>query len=311
MFNHALYRLKYRYAKYLPLKVPVDVSLELSSFCDLRCEFCYHNNQENLPFEKKFMPTDMAKSIIEQCAEIGVSSIKMNARGESTLNPNYQEILNYAGKFNFIDLLANSNFNFPEKRRNNILDGMSNLTKVKVSYDSFIKEVFEKQRIRSNFDLITSNVDAFYNLKNRKTEIVIQAVRTLLNKDEDIEAEAKKKWPNASVSVRDMVSGRIKKDLSEFENKKRDFTKRQACIQAFARLIFHSNGLVAPCCPSFKGDLIIGNINKQSVKEIFNSFAAKQLRDSLKSGEAFKTNKTCIGCSSFETFVPYKHPFNS
>jgi hypothetical protein len=36
--NHFKYRFKYRYGKHLPLIKPVDVSLELSSFCNMSCK---------------------------------------------------------------------------------------------------------------------------------------------------------------------------------------------------------------------------------------------------------------------------------
>ena len=315
--NYFLYRFKYRFGKILPLTSPVDVSLELSSSCDMRCSYCYHNDPKKLPFTRGFMDKNTAMRVIKESAELGVNSLKFNYRGEGTLNPHYREITAYAKKHAvggiFIDRLANSNFKFNPSRADDIFEGLANLTKVKVSYDSFRKSVFEAQRTGGNHDVTTRNIDNFYNHPARiksNTRIVIQSVRTARNRDEDIRGNVLKRWPDADISIRDMVEGRVEKDLSELKNRERDVDNRIACQQAFVRLIVHHDGRVGPCCPSIKNDLLIGDVNTMSVKEVFNSVMAKQLRKDLKSGKAFATNP-CSGCSSFESYKGFKPNWDS
>jgi len=316
MNNYELYRYKYLNAQTLDLKVPVDISLELSSACSLQCSYCYHSDQSTLPFKKGFMSLDLAKSIIDQAAILNVHSIKFNYRGESTLNPNYSLITKHCKNLSynstFIDRLANSNFFFHPSRRESIFEGLSNLTKVKVSFDSFIPEVFNKQRTGANFDLVSENIDLFYNHKSRirsETKIVIQAVRTLLNKDEDLESEIKRRWPTALISIRDMVIGRVDKDLSELEHRNRS-EERQSCIQAHARLIIHHDGKVGACCPDIKGQHYLGNTNTESIYDIFNSDKAKKLRSDLLSKKAFDKDP-CKSCSSYESYSGFKPSIDS
>lgn len=313
--NYFWYRFKFRYGKHLPLKVPVDVSLELSSTCNMSCRYCYHNNPKP-PFEKKLMKKETAFKIIKEAADLGVNSLKFNYRGESSLNPWFGEITAYARSLSkgstFIERISNSNFKFNNNRAD-IFDGFANNTKVKISFDSFKKEVFETQRAGGVHEITLKNVDTFYNWKKRienDTEIVIQAVRTKLNKDEDIYGEVKKRWPSATISIRDMVGGRIDNDLSGLENKTRDVNERQSCLQAHVRLMFAWDGRAGVCCPDIKNELVVGDINKQSLKEIFNSQLAKKIRKDLKSGEAFKLNP-CKGCSSFESYKGFKPSWTS
>lgn len=315
--RHFLYRYNYTNGPNLNLTKPVDVSLELSSACDMACEYCYHSASNEIPFVKGIMDKNLAFKIILECADLGVNSIKFNYRGEGTINPAYREITDLAKKFargsTFIDRLANSNFKFHPRRRDDIFLGLSNLTKVKVSYDSFIPSVFETQRKGGNHALTTENINLFYNHPERiksETEIVIQAVRTKLNKDEDIYSEVKKRWPSAGVSIRDMVAGRGDADLSSLENRTRDLSERQSCIQAHVRLMIHWDGRVAPCCPAIGNNLLIGNINEQSVTQIFNSMEAKTLRRELKDKTAF-TREPCKSCSSFESYKGFKAVWNS
>jgi len=312
--KYFLYRLKYRFAKHLPLEVPVDVSLELASACNQACGYCYHADKKHLPFKMGVMTYPTALNIIHQCAHLGVNSLKFNWKGESTLNPNFYNITKYAKGMaygsTFIDRLTNSNFKF-DSHRDDIFLGLCNQTKVKVSFDSFIPEVMEKQRAGSIHALAMKNIDIFYNHPKRKnTEIVIQAVRTKLNKDEDIYGQAKKRWPEAEVSIRDMVGGRVNADLQALENRKRDSSQRQSCIQAHARIIFNWTGKAFPCCVDIGEKLAIGDINHQTVKQIFNSVNAKTLRKDLKDGKAFELDP-CKTCSSFESYKGYKHPWGS
>jgi radical SAM protein with 4Fe4S-binding SPASM domain len=315
--NHLIYRLKYRYGRYLPLSFPVDVSLELSSSCNMACSYCYHADKENLPFKQGLMSKEVALKIVTQAANLGVHSLKFNWKGESTLNPHYREVTEYAKSLatgsTFIDRLANSNFKIHRSIRDDRFHGLAALTKVKVSYDSFTKDVFEKQRTKGDHDLTTENIDLFYNHPARiksETQIVIQAVRTQLNRDEDIAGLCSKRWPEAEISIRDMVEGRVQKDLSGLTDRSRDASERQSCLQAHVRVIFNHKGLAFPCCPDVKEELMIGDINKQDLFEIFTSQYAEQLRDDLRSGKAFKLNP-CRECSSFETYKGFKPSWNS
>ena len=309
-----LYRFKYLYAQHLNLEAPVDVSMELSSVCNMRCEYCYHANQETLPFRKGNMTLDTARLIIDDAAQNGVSSLKFNWKGEGTLNPYYPEIAKYAyDQGCFVERIVNSNFKIPPNKRERIFEALSYMTKVKVSYDSFRPEVFNKQRAGGYHALTTENIDLFYTHAGRiqrGTELVIQAVRTRLNEDEDIVGEVKKRWPTATVSVRDMVGGRVDNDTSHLESRARGEERRQSCLQAHARIIFNHAGAAFPCCPDVKEELEIGHIWEQSLQSIFNSQKAQTLRSQLKDGSAFRMNP-CKSCSSFETYEGYKKNWKS
>jgi radical SAM protein with 4Fe4S-binding SPASM domain len=304
------YRDRYLNSPRLALKAPVDVSLELSSFCNMACTYCYHADKKNLPFKQSLMLPETIKAIIRQAADAGVNSVKFNWRGESSMNPYFSAATSLAKQLasgsTFIDRITNSNFKFtPEwSEKHDTFRGLCNQTKVKVSYDSFRPEVFERQRKLGVHALTTANIDKFYNWPGRDNILVIQAVRTKLNADEDIAGEAKKRWPSALISIRDMVGGRVEKDLSAITHKVRDYSERQSCIQAHARLIFDWDGTAVACCPDIRQELKLGNIRDKTLLEIFNSDEALKLRQDLLSLKAFE-NSPCKNCSSFETFKGY------
>jgi MoaA/NifB/PqqE/SkfB family radical SAM enzyme len=265
------------------------------------------------------MPISTAIKIMKQASEAGVNSIKFNWRGEPTMNPDFASIIEYGYLYSrqnpgsFIDRLVNSNFNFV-KDRDDILRAMGTLTKLKISCDSLIPSVYEKQRARGKFDIIMRNMDEFHDKYADKTQMVVQAVKTVLNKDEDLEGSFKARWPKAQVSIRDCVDNRTA-DQNDFSYIERDNSDRIACKQAFARVIFSSFGDAYPCCVCFSNktndQLKLGNIATKDLLEIFNSRKARQLRKSLKDKSAFDKFKDCKNCSSFESFKNRKMKWDS
>jgi radical SAM protein with 4Fe4S-binding SPASM domain len=315
--KNLIYRFKYNNGQHLKLEVPVDITMELSSHCNLRCGYCYHADQEKLPFNKGFMNYDTAISIIDQAADLGVHSLKFNWRGESSLHPNFYKIVKRArDKGTFTELLTNTNFNFKGKGFIKKLEAYSLMDKVKISIDSLNESVYETQRARGDFENIVHNIDDFFRLienRNRKTKVVLQAVRTNLNRNENLRDDFLKRWPKAEVSIRECVDGRV--DDNKFSNNSRDNSERKPCKQAFARLIISHDGKVYPCCPAFddneNGQIYGGNVNKHSIYDIWNSYLFKKLRTDLKSLRAFKNRPICKNCSSFETFKNNKSIWGS
>jgi len=311
--RHAIYRYKYVNAPKLNLSKPVDVSLELSSFCTNSCNYCYHSAPKELPFTRGKMSRGLAFKIIDESYGLGVHSLKWNYRGEATMNPIFEEVVAHAKRLArgsiFIDRILNSNFNF-KYGREDIFRGLLNQTKVKVSFDSFRKDIFENQRKGSKYEETLANMSKFYNYKNRDNEMVVQAVRTKLNKDEDLEGEIKRRFPSATASIRDVVAGRVNRDLSSVVVKDRDLGNRQSCVQAHARLIINHDGKVTVCCPDIGSKIIVGDANEDHIKDIWKSKEAVEIRRSLKNKTAFEKDP-CKGCSSFESYKGFKPLWNS
>ena len=71
------------------------------------------------------------------------------------------------------------------------------------------------------------------------------------------------------------------------------------------RLLFNWKGEAFPCCPDIGEQIKFGDIHTHTLRELFNSEVARQLRKDLKSGDAFAEDP-CKNCSSFESFKGFK-----
>jgi len=69
---------------------------------------------------------------------------------------------------------------------------------------------------------------------------------------------------------------------------------RDDCRMPFRRLAIFADGRVAPCCSLYSNNVIVGNINEQSLKEIWDGEKINTLREELLSNNPRAICKTCL-----------------
>lgn len=142
-----------------------EIIVELSYNCNLSCTMCGFGKEVN-PFSKnKFLSIENYKTILSQIGNI-TKTIRLNGRGESTIHPDFIEILNYT-KTAHPELNINlfSNFSFSNKR---ILDALiKNKVQLFISMDSPKENELIKIRKGAKFNFIEQNIKALKELPNR------------------------------------------------------------------------------------------------------------------------------------------------
>lgn len=142
-----------------------EVIIELSYNCNLSCTMCGFGKHVN-PFHKsKFMTFDVYKGILDQLGEIS-NTIRLNGRGESTIHPDFKEIINYTKqrfpKLN-INLFSNMSFN-NEKILQSLI---TNDVQLFISMDSAQKDKLVQIRRGAKFEYITQNIKRLKMLSKR------------------------------------------------------------------------------------------------------------------------------------------------
>lgn len=305
--------------------IPLNLDIELSSACNLRCPFCFiaDPNFDNMIREKsedgrprqRLMPTEMAISLIDQAAKLGIPALKFNWRGESTLHPDYSKILTYArnktrggcnecdGYEAFYDILINSNFDFKPRA----LEGVLSATKVMVSLDSCNPEIHANMRVGSNFFNVLGNIRQV--LQAGHPNVWIRRVVTSLNKHENFKADCNRAFGNFGkfqVSEHMVFDRNVEEKHSPDVHLSAPELERQYCGYPSQRLVITSAGLAIPCCIALMENLIVGDVKKQSLTEIWNGEKLKDLRVVLRNSEKEKMSDACKSCSSW---MAYKHPY--
>lgn len=303
--------------------IPLNVDIELASLCNLACPFCFWGeakfNEEMMKHsddgktKKRLMPTEMALRIIDQASGIGVPALKFNWRGESTLHPDYSEILEYAANktrwisnppsgpqnaghgLAFFDLLVNTNANC----KDHAIDGLMAATKVMISLDSCVPETYAKMRVNGRLERALEV--ARHLILRGHPNLWIRRVITKDNASEPFKkhVDGLLGGKGYKVSEHHCVdrgdSFHAANDPSQYE--------RTYCGYPSQRIMVAADGLCYPCCVDTDATMPMGDFNKQSLLEIWHGEPFKKLRTEL------RANTFCSGiCQKCESWLSYRAP---
>lgn len=282
--NNNQYRKAWEDAKKGTLpKVPLNIDIELSTYCNMKCKMCPHSEMKN----HSFMDIKLAKKIINEAEKIGVPAIKLNWRGESTLHPKFIEICHFIRGKKFQDVILNTNGMY-RIERSFIID--DTFTRVVFSLDSLYRDILAKIRPGANVDHIVNNIEGLTPSK--------VTINFTIQRDNQAEFELMAKFCKKcgyTFNPR-LMFPRTDHD-KDFVNKNRAVTGTKNCGYPFQRLIVSHNGNVYPCCVDWDEQYCVGNIEDQSIKEIWSSRQMQGVRKELVSNT--RNIELCRGCTSW------------
>ena len=269
ILKYILYRYVFKeYSKKkISTKFPINILIEPVSSCNLKCPMCFQSDSTFI--KKEFMGKmniNLYKKIIDEAHDNGTCAITFGSRGEPTIHPQFIEFLDYLKeKFLDVKLITNAT-KLSDKLIHKIFS--SKINQVSFSIDSEDKKTYEEIRKFSNFDLVLKNVKRYNEIKkeykNLNTTTRISGVQIndkqdpkKFNKfwsqyaDEIVMKKAFNKW--------DTYNNEPHKDLSS------------PCSLPWQRMYIWYDGKVNPCDADYKSKLSYGNVNNNSIKEVWNS----------------------------------------
>ncbi len=301
VFKYIVFRYKFLVAgkKKINLGYPPYLLIEPVSTCNLRCPFCF---QTDTTFTKKpFMGVidfDLFKKVVDEADEIGVGAITLASRGEPTLHKQFNEMLDYLEtKKNIFEIKINTNATFlDDKVCHSIL--RNKITQVVISADHYQKEEYERLRKNSNFEKILKNVDRLFTIRKLQYPNSITEIRVSgIDNDKNLNRE---KFKNFWIKRSDHVTASFPLERwNTYENEIHDDIT-DPCENLWDRMYVWFDGKVNPCDADYKSLLSFGNLNQDSIKDIWNNKKIKDLREEHLNNERLKTSP-CDRCGS--TFV--------
>jgi len=137
-----------------------ELIIELSQNCNLDCIMCGFGKSNNA--SDKFMSFDNFKLTYEKLGKYS-EKIRLNGRGESTIHPQFKDVLKYIGESNQITLFTNGNY------RDKEINDLFTLYSVQLffSMDSPDKDNLEKIRRGVSFEILDNNIEELRKLDPR------------------------------------------------------------------------------------------------------------------------------------------------
>lgn len=297
-----LYRLKWHLAYYFNFKAPLHLDIELTSFCNLNCIFCFRKDKAYKKIKNGFIDFELIETILKEAKEIGVKSIKFNWRGEGTLYYLYEQAISLAHSLGFfIYINTNLSLNYSV----NFLEMLASKVDVlKVSFDSINEDIYEEIRKNANFKIVIDNIQFLAELRKflKKPKLIIS--RRVANiKGLESNKEFKKYFKDRKIDyIKFDIRPAMKRNQEEiYKNKIINRNIRKYCGHPSRRLVISWNGNVYACCVAYfeQEELYLGNIKEKSLKEIWNSRKRKNLISNLKNNIF---NNACLNCTSKDAY---------
>jgi len=241
---------------------PLIVNIETTNHCNLKCEYCPHKDMKR---PKGYMSDEIFEKCVHDALEFpSVQRIQPFRTGEAFVDPKIYERVRYINeKAPRHIVVFFSNFSIPFKK-----DEMSswNPAMFVFSYNTNV-----------DFDVVKTNIEITKEL-DMPTEIHVVNEGGLyesalaFGRDVDVPVVgcAKYNW-----------AGKIPSDYK---------IKDGYCIRPSRSLQVLWDGRVDLCCMDVDGEVILGDIRENSLREIWNSELAKKYREHKKSELDFCRN---------------------
>ena len=263
---------------------PYFINLEPTSFCNLNCKICSLDDSR----KKGHLRPEVAEMALNQAKELGVTEIRFFLAGEPFFNPHLAEYIGRAKKLGFItNIHTNASF-MPEDRIRAVLD--AGLDKITFSFDGETAEEYEAVRVGADFEATFSNIMRFLEIKRgsgRKFPIVTVQVIKLANSPDCnvITDEFKDKFNGLPADEFFLLNPFVWPDQETSEFNKPHGSKYFPCMVPWSSLSVAWDGRVLWCCGDLNGAGELGDIHKNTLREIWNGEQLRSIRRGLAKNE--------------------------
>jgi len=306
---------------------PIMIDMGLTKFCNIKCIYCYGQNQNPC---KDLIKREPLIELVSSAKRLGIKAIGFIGDGEPTCNPAMYEALEKATcdmSISTNGVMITSHF-----QREVIL---KNCTWMRFNLSAGTKEGYKKIHGADHFERVVTNIKEMLRLRNEeghKCGIGLQSVYVPGLMDEEMIAESKlavelgvdyfvikqcslpdgnKRVGEIEFDVNDYDSSRVKEVLETCEALSTEKTKiipkwnlikqkgkrpYNGCPGIPLLLQISGNGDVYPCGQMFQNKkydkYLIGNIHEDSFEKLLNS---DKYWDVMKEMQKFDVHNDCTG----------------
>ena len=290
--------------------------LDTTNICQLKCPLC-HTGLGNVNRQKGTMHFDLFKKTVDEIKDYCIW-LSLYSWGEPFLNKEIDRYVAYAHDANIATIIS-SNLNkplTPDMAERLVKSGLDVLI---VSLDGTTQDVYEVYRVGGHLDWVLNNIKLIVQKKEelgsktpyiewqyivmRQNEHQVDDAQRLAKelgvdgivfKEVDFphgeeDTELAERWLPASVSA--------PRRESPFEKPYHEGGAR--CWRLWRSGVVNWDGGYAPCCYLTDASDDFGEVNTQSIKEIWNNEQYVTARGLFKDGFAPNTYVGCLNCNVY------------
>lgn len=279
-------------------EIPEGIQLEITTLCNADCAECWISG---ITRPRTIMNEALFKKIVDECSIYKPKFFQISWIGEPTLDPGLVDKIKYIKKScnAFVFFFTNGSL-LNEKLSVNLIE--SGLDEIIFSFDGISKETYGTVRKGLNFEIVINNFNNLIELRKKhnrkKPRIGVSLMLTKYNIHE--EKQFKKEWlPKIDHAIYCTITTENRAIYYPYRNNT-CYRNKGPCNMVFHVLPVYVNGLVGLCrCCTAREELIMGDLTKQSVKDIWNSSLFKKYRDYHMQGK-FNELPICDTCTRWK-----------
>ena len=276
------------------------IAIETTLSCNARCIMCYHSHKHL----SGTMSMDLFKKIIDDCFINGIMSVGLSIYGEPLMDEYFFDRIKYLRRYGMkYGFFTNGSLLNDKKAR--MLFDMGGLEKINFSVCGFEREVYEQIMPGLKKSITYENILNFLRLKKEyalnKPVVAISSVK--LNKNKNDMKKFIRFWQRQKGVNHVITAGLWKRgssgqaDIGEPGQMHRGDCRLYPCKVIWGSIYVYYDGRTAPCCEdSDLRGLIIGDMNKQSIEDIYKGKEIEALRRMHLEGKRHH-DKICGQCT--------------
>lgn len=306
----ASYQLSRMTGRVVSPSFPISLAIEPTTSCNLRCPEC-PSGLRSFTRPTGMLDPQLFRSVIDQVWR-DLAYLIFYFQGEPFLHPQFAELVRYAKRYGIYTATStNAHYLTPEKSRETVASGLDRLI---ISIDGMTQETYAQYRVGGELSRVlegTRNILAAKKEARSSTPYTVfqfLVVRPNEHQVEEVRHLARELGVDRVVfktaQVYDFDKGH---PLIPTNTKFSRYRQRQdgrweiknaldnRCWKLWHSAVMTWDGRVVPCCFDKDAQHVMGRLDQQSFKEIWNGAAYQEFRKQLLRGR--KEIDICRNCS--------------
>ena len=278
------------------LEYPLQLNVELTASCNLRCIMCYRNY--DIDVRRGCLSIAEIQLLADQFSGLNIPSLWLSG-GEPLLHPQIREVLRIFSAANPLDFwMVTNGLLLTEELANEIV--ASKLTWLSISIDAASPNTYKKIR-GGDYEKLLQNIDTFLRIRNETSSTLPFLRVSFIRMPENCEEETafKQQWTEKA-DIIDIQTLADYHDLDQFTEEDMLLSDYN-CTAPFTLISVLPNGDIIPCCNGFYGEKSRFNIRTITLEDYWKSSYHKAFAASVKQKNYCAECKKCI-----KSFLPRK-----
>lgn len=289
--------------------MPISLSIEPAAICQLHCPECALGSDQ-LIRSNKLIDFELYKRIIDE-VESSLLYLLLYFQGEPFLSPTIFDMITYAETKNIYTATSTNGQSIDQTVASKIVK--SGLKKIIISLDGITQETYETYRVGGKLNKTLQAVEyinAEKKAQNRCFPLIELQMIVFRHNQHEIEGFKKlaKKMNVQKITIKtaqiynyaeksELIPTIKKYSRYKIINDNWQLKKKlhNRCLRMWQSAVVTTDGELLPCCFDKNANFSYGNLNKSSVKDLWNSDKALEFRKQVLSNRQNIT--MCQNCS--------------